>query len=68
MTIVPVVKIETASSDYAHVGYRVVRVLANMVCPRCLRGRLHANAWREIGDGQFAWTCLRCHSDIVTIE
>ena len=68
-------KIETVTAsapgvtaDTAHVGDRVVRVFGSVPCPHCLRRRLHATSMREIGDGEYALTCPRCHCDIITIS
>jgi len=70
MTAVPIIKIEAPPSDYADVGDHVVRLFAAVPCPLCLRGRLRASAWRDIGDGEFAefaLTCPQCHRDVFTI-
>jgi hypothetical protein len=68
MTAMPTFKIETTASDFARVGDRVVRVFGSVPCPHCLRRRLHATSMREISQGEFAWTCTACHSDIITIS
>jgi hypothetical protein len=69
MSIAANVKTETgvATGGVARIGDRVVRVFGSLPCPHCLRGRLHANAVRELGKYQYALTCQRCHADIVTI-
>jgi hypothetical protein len=64
----PKFKTEVTTTDIARIGDRVVRVFAAVPCPRCLRGRLHATAMREVGEYQYAWTCQRCHSDVVAIS
>jgi threonine dehydrogenase-like Zn-dependent dehydrogenase len=68
MTAMPTFKIETTASDSARVGDRVVRVFGAVPCPHCRRGRLHASSLREIGGGEFAWTCPACHRDLITIS
>jgi len=35
------------------IGDRTVCVLGPMICPHCL-ARLHASAWRDIGEGEYA--------------
>ena len=67
MTAMPKFKAEVTTTDVARVGGHVARVFAAIPCPCCLRGRLHASAWRETGENEFEWTCPRCHSDIITI-
>jgi hypothetical protein len=53
-------------TDAASVNGRVVRVLGALSCPHCLR-QLRATAVRDIGDGEYAWTCTHCHRDTLTI-
>jgi ribosomal protein L40E len=68
MTVMPRLKTDTptTTTDTAYTGDRTVRVFSIVVCPRCL-ARLHASALRDLGEGEYAWTCQRCHSDVVTI-
>jgi len=68
MTAMPRLKTEVASTttDTARIGDRTVRVFSIVVCPFCLV-RLHATAMCDIGEHEFALTCQRCHSDVITI-
>jgi len=68
MTTMPKTEIAATTTDAAHVGSHVVRVFGAHRCPHCLRGRLHASAWRDIGEGEYAWICQRCHRDVLTIS
>jgi hypothetical protein len=68
MNIAASVQTETAMTDTAYTGERVVRVHASVPCPHCLRGRLRASGVHEIGDGEFAWRCGHCHRDVLVIS
>jgi hypothetical protein len=68
MNIATSIKTETQTTDTARIGDRVVRVLAAMRCPHCLRGLLRANGLRQIGEGEFVWRCGHCHRDTITIS
>jgi len=60
-------KFKTDATDAARIGDRTVRVFGVLCCPCCLV-RLHASAWRDTGEGEYAWICPRCHSDVVMIS
>ena len=61
------VKIDATATDIARIGDHVIRVLATLRCPHCLRGRLRASGVHEVGENEFAWTCTTCHRDVVTV-
>jgi rRNA processing protein Gar1 len=63
----PKFKTNVTTTDTAHIGDHVVRVFGVMCCPHCLV-RLHASAMRDVGEGEYAWICARCHSDVLTIS
>jgi hypothetical protein len=56
----------TTTTDTALIGGHVIRVFGDLRCPHCL-AQLHASAVRDIGDGEYALTCQRCHADAITI-
>ena len=67
MTALPFKTEATAIADTAYASDRIVRVATVLRCPLCLRGRLRASSVRDVGNGEFAWTCAHCHRDILTI-
>lgn len=67
MNIVAKISVSAVTTDVARLDGRTVRVFGNIPCPHCLRGQLHANAVRELGDYQYAFTCQCCHRDVFTI-
>jgi hypothetical protein len=68
MNIPASIKTNATSTDTARVGDRIIRVLAAVPCPRCLRGRLRASGVYEIGENEFAWRCGHCHRDVLVIS
>jgi hypothetical protein len=67
MTTMPKFKTDTpTTTDIAYGNGCVIRALGVICCPCCL-ARLRASAVRDIGEGEYAWTCQRCHSDALTI-
>lgn len=69
MTAMPKFKtdVTTTTTDVAYVGGHVVRMFEAMCCPHCL-AQLHASAWCDAGEGEYAWVCQRCHRDVISIR